>query len=477
MPQSSLLDASGVLLSDLWIDQPDALDVLASRAAGRGMTSREQSEAERLISRGYAVLDLNISSDVTDQIDRDVDRLWTERPRDVAWGGAIGDLFGDFAMSDIPATITRTEPKNYRFCCAHSHSEAMRSLFFHEDLHRFVSFLFGEPAIATQTLYFEYGSRQGQHRDTAVVTFRKPSHMLAAWIALEDIDLDSGPLEYIPGSHRIENYVFDDGSPIWDARYGPDSMAKMNMGIRSTAAQHGLEPERFAAKRGQVLIWHHSLSHGGAQVMRPELTRKSLVIHFTTQSTFESRDHALHFRPRDSEEFWRFQKSTSALENHHGCLGAASAIENWHEQPEPPARPAIRRVNPKWMGRLFHGPTDDAIRGCLDSASVANDHLILSGWALDNRTNQPAENIITTVDGEPIHIGVVDQLRPDIASIYGPNSAYSGFYVMVPSAALRPGKMQVWCATNDGLFNELAYQPAATTSLDGALKSILSSGP
>jgi phytanoyl-CoA hydroxylase len=169
----------------------------------------------------------------------------------------------------------------YRLCCAHTHSPGLEEVFFNKRLHREISFLFGEPAIAVQTLYFEYGSRQGQHRDTSVVSFNPLSNLLAAWVALEDIEEGTGELEYFPGSHRVENFFYPDGSIVWRDEYGPDSFARMDQGIRATAAKHRLEPERFLAKRSQALIWHHSLSHGGGRVTKPHKTRKK-------------RSHSLH---------------------------------------------------------------------------------------------------------------------------------------------------------------------------------------
>ena len=40
------------------------------------------------------------------------------------------------------------------------------------------------------------------HQDDYLNPPRLKSHYLAAWIALEDIHPDSGPFQYVPGSHR-----------------------------------------------------------------------------------------------------------------------------------------------------------------------------------------------------------------------------------------------------------------------------------
>src|SRR6266516_4337125 len=76
---------------------------------------------------------------------------------------------------------------------------------------RFVELIFGAPAIAFQSLYFEYGSQQGLHRDPMFVVTDPPSHLLASWVALEDITPDSGPLAYVPGSQHLPWYEFEPG--------------------------------------------------------------------------------------------------------------------------------------------------------------------------------------------------------------------------------------------------------------------------
>ena len=41
-----------------------------------------------------------------------------------------------------------------------------------------------------------------------------------------------------------------------------------------------MSEKSFSAKKGDVLIWHADLAHGGAAVTNKESTRKSLVGHF-----------------------------------------------------------------------------------------------------------------------------------------------------------------------------------------------------
>ena len=53
------------------------------------------------------------------------------------------------------------------------------------------------------------GIGQPIHKDTAYVVVSSPMEFAASWIALEDIQPNSGALEYYEGSHRGEEYLFD----------------------------------------------------------------------------------------------------------------------------------------------------------------------------------------------------------------------------------------------------------------------------
>ena len=101
---------------------------------------------------------------------------------------------------------------------------------------------------------------------------------MASWVALEDIQPDSGELEYYVGNHRLEDYLFD-GSAKWMPHRSNESARFLeSLHMRSRAA--GLRLERFQARKGDALIWSADLAHGGSQNARPRVTRKSLVTHY-----------------------------------------------------------------------------------------------------------------------------------------------------------------------------------------------------
>ncbi len=103
-----------------------------------------------------------------------------------------------------------------------------------------------------------------------------PYRMVAAWVALEDIDPDAGPLQYYPGSNNIPPYLFSHGKLNWV----PEEMDGFTEYMDRKVAELGLSPKTYCPKKGDVLIWHPLLLHGGGKIKNPLLTRRSIVSHY-----------------------------------------------------------------------------------------------------------------------------------------------------------------------------------------------------
>ncbi len=142
--------------------------------------------------------------------------------------------------------------------------EAALALYLDRQIFAHVGRLFGEEPVAIQSLYFEFGSQQALHRDPVVVPIHEPGHMIAAWIALEDISPDCGPLLYVPGSHRLPYCELAPGEYQFDGRrMGPEVVERGLAWEAEQYRRHGLESRAFTPRRGEVLLWHASLTHGG----------------------------------------------------------------------------------------------------------------------------------------------------------------------------------------------------------------------
>jgi phytanoyl-CoA hydroxylase len=167
-------------------------------------------------------------------------------------------------------------------------------LYLDAKIHHYASLILGETAVANQSLYFEYGSQQALHRDSVLVPTPQFGRLVAAWIALEDIVPESGPLMYVPGSQRLPFYEFRPGQHVYDPSVHTAADVQAAMAFYAAGLEKSKLPvEHFVARRGEVLFWHSALTHGGAQPTEPERTRKSLVVHFSTLRGQPSRECAV----------------------------------------------------------------------------------------------------------------------------------------------------------------------------------------
>jgi ectoine hydroxylase-related dioxygenase (phytanoyl-CoA dioxygenase family) len=280
-----LTGAAGIHLdSGLWLDRPDAPERIAARLRAGELTVEEGEALARFSAAGYAILEPEISEATLDGLVAAVDRLWQERPADVAYA------YDGPARRFTRADPTRERRTRYRIHDLHSHVPEALELYLQPEVFRMVELILDEAAVAIQSLFFEYGSEQVLHRDPVVVPTGAPGHLLAAWFALEDIGPDCGALVYVPGSHRLPYYEFAPGQYMFDAqRMGGEEIRAALAFDEEQCARHGLGPRLFTARKGQVLLWHASLRHGGAPVRQPGATRRSFVVHYSSRRTYPAR--------------------------------------------------------------------------------------------------------------------------------------------------------------------------------------------
>ena len=261
----------------IWLDERRAEKGIAERARLGEVTAEEAANLRKFAADGYFVTKIEVTADDAAEIDRDVDRLWREKPANLAFAYDSPPL--RFSASDERA---QRKPR-YRIHELHVASPQALRLVLDPVLHRYASLILGETAIATQSLYFEFGSQQALHRDSTVVPTAEFGRLVAAWIALEDITPESGPLAYVPGSQKFPFFQLRPGEYVYDpSRHtAKDVESAMNF-YSEELRKSGLPTHQFLAKRGEVLVWHSALMHGGAPPSSPERTRKSLVVHYST---------------------------------------------------------------------------------------------------------------------------------------------------------------------------------------------------
>jgi len=240
-----------------WIDRPDAAAQLERHPVFQAMAPALQTQVRQFLTDGYLILENFYNASETDALNTEVNRLLE--------AGKAGFNYTGRKIFNI-----------------HEQSRLANDRFFRRpEILQLLSFLLGKPVIPFQSLSFVQGSEQRAHSDSIHMTTEPPGYLIATWTALEDCTEDGGPLFYYPGSHRLP-YVM---TPDYDSgntalTIGNNSNRRYEDKIESLIRERRLEKKLFLARRGDVLIWHANLLHGGSAIARPGATRRSIVCHY-----------------------------------------------------------------------------------------------------------------------------------------------------------------------------------------------------
>jgi hypothetical protein len=256
----------------LWIDREDWLRQLEKKRLAPELAR----DIRRFVQDGYVIFEGAASLAAVDAFQREVERSFREGNPALLY-----QYDGDRVSRPLDGPVPRL---GTRVVDAFAGVPAALDLFTSPRLIEFLSAIFGEDPLLFQSLSFDQGSQQGLHQDTAYVVVDRPLELAACWIALEDVRPGSGELVYVPGSHRLGDWPFGEGrrkhwNPEADGDAPHDDWSRH---LREQAETLGTE--RFLARKGDILVWHADLAHGGSPVADSALTRQSLVGHFCPQS-------------------------------------------------------------------------------------------------------------------------------------------------------------------------------------------------
>jgi phytanoyl-CoA hydroxylase len=186
-----------------------------------------------------------------------------------------------------------------KFNHLHTLSSAAARLSLIRPAAEFLRIIFQSTPMPIQSLTFQRGSEQPIHIDYPYVNpQRRLPYLAASWIPLEDIHPDSGPLAYYPGAHRIDvSGFFDWGAgSIIKTETSTNNSTQFAKYLSEQVSRVGIKPAVYCPKRGDLLIWHANLPHGGTPIINRQLTRKSYVTHYTS---FEDYPERWHIPPTD----------------------------------------------------------------------------------------------------------------------------------------------------------------------------------
>ncbi|WP_250254619.1 phytanoyl-CoA dioxygenase family protein [Chryseobacterium sp. Marseille-Q3244] len=233
---------------------------LLSTAFFKSLSEENKESALRYDDNGYMILRNFISPETAENINIEIEKLMKDGTLKFHYGGKLM-----FAIH---------------------HSEIIRNIGSDKNLLEFLSVLLDGKAKLFQSINFINGSQQKTHSDSIHMTTFPLGGLLGVWIALEDVDEHNGALHYIPGSHKLPYFLNSDYDNEGTAlKIGKKSYKAYEEFLENKVKELGLKKEVFRAKKGDMLIWHANILHGGEPHTDKNRTRKSLVYHFFDENS------------------------------------------------------------------------------------------------------------------------------------------------------------------------------------------------
>jgi hypothetical protein len=174
----------------------------------------------------------------------------------------------------------------------HIYNENTKNLVTNFYVNKILETIFQKEQVIYSSLFFREGTSQHYHIDTPHFYTNPINQYYGVWYSLEDISINAGPLKYYIGSHKLE---YHDGYECFNSfikkepnyvNNGNDYriLVEYNKKIEDLCQENNLQrvdEKNYINKinKGDIIIWHPKLLHGGSDIIDPTLTRYSMVTH------------------------------------------------------------------------------------------------------------------------------------------------------------------------------------------------------
>ena len=256
--------------SQAWLDKGNSKDLVAAKEKFNSFSSDIQQQLLSWSDNGYIILNNFFDDEITLFVNKEIEKLVEKQKLHFTHDNKL--MFAN-RISSLIKKIT--------------HEKKLTDI---------LDLILDKEVVPFQTINFVQGSNQRAHSDSIHMTTYPLGYLIAVWIALEDTNPDNGPLFYYPGSHRLPyllNNDFNEGTTL--LTLGKKDYGDYEDRIEGLIREKELKKEVFLAKKGDILIWHANLIHGGLPVRDPGLTRKSMVIHYYAKDVIKY--HEITERP------------------------------------------------------------------------------------------------------------------------------------------------------------------------------------
>jgi hypothetical protein len=132
-------------------------------------------------------------------------------------------------------------------------------------------------------------TERGWHQDDYLNPEDTMARYAAIWMAMGDIHPDSGPFEFVPGSHKwpclrrekVKALVVPEERSTGNHAWAVIAEYLVNKSVDQHIRETGAEVAQFDAKKGDILIWHGKLMHRGSIPKNPNIPRPAMIAHYS----------------------------------------------------------------------------------------------------------------------------------------------------------------------------------------------------
>jgi len=255
--------------SKAWLDVGNSAVLAPQKEGFRDFTPDLQQQILKWSERGYLILERFFENTTCDRINSEIESLLTKK---------------------------KIRFTGNKLMFANKKSPFIKAISNNPTILKLLGFLLDKEVVPFQTINFLQGSEQRAHSDSVHMTTYPLGYLIAIWIALEDVTHENGPLFYYPGSHQLPyllNNDFNEGETF--LTLGKKDYVDYEDMLEELVTKKGYQPQEFHAKKGDVLIWHANLVHGGMPIINKDLTRKSMVVHYYAKDVIKY--HEMTERP------------------------------------------------------------------------------------------------------------------------------------------------------------------------------------
>lgn len=166
----------------------------------------------------------------------------------------------------------------------HRFNATARKYMLHEPVFQVLRQLFGEEALAAQSMYYYKppGARgQALHQDNFYL-MAQPGNCIAAWTAIDSADEENGGMLVVPKTNT------------YDLVCPELADAKESFTSHYVKPPEGTKPVPVRMERGDVLFFNGNLIHGSYRNQSKDRFRRAFICHYVNASVVRIGDH---YRP------------------------------------------------------------------------------------------------------------------------------------------------------------------------------------